>query len=363
MAAAAAAARKYDVVVWGCTGFTGRLACEYLSREYPTLKWAIAGRSEPKVSAVKSNLKLKDCVDVIVADISDAASLQAMTAQATVLLSTAGPFDKIGTPIVDSCVKTGTHYCDTTGEPQWVRKVADAYAVEAANKKVKIVNCCGFDCIPSDLGCQMMVDAMIEMGATPKEVHFIAGDSVGGASGGTLASMANIFESCPTQELLEVCKPYYLHPNKADRPSTSLLSALLSWFKIQHDKKYKLWTMPYIMQTINIPIVNRSNALLDWQWGKDLKYSESMQSPFLGPVGCIVGAIGVQLFSAILGISFLRNLLFKFLPSPGQGPSNEVLNKGYFKVMLWSSGVHRTTGETVLLKGSVEALHGDPGYR
>lgn len=355
--------RKYDVIVWGCTGFTGKLVCEYIKANYPALKWAIAGRSEAKVGWVKTSLKLKESVGVVLADIKNTDSLVAMASQTTVILSTAGPFDKIGSPIVDACVKSCTNYCDITGEPQWIRKMIDAHADDAAKHKIKIVNCCGFDCIPSDLGCQMLCEEMARRSLNPVDVRFIAGDSLGGASGGTLASVANMFATVSAKEMMDVSKPYYLHPDKVNRPSSSLFAALLAWCIIGYDAVYKCWTMPYVMQTINIPIVNRSNALLGWQWGKSLKYSEVQKSPAAGPFGALIAVCLMPIFCAMMSISFTRNLLFKFLPQSGEGPNDHVLNNGFFNVMLWGTGVDRVTGKTTMIKGSIHAPNGDPGYR
>jgi short subunit dehydrogenase-like uncharacterized protein len=123
--------RSYDVIVWGSTGFTGQLTCEYLNATYPDLKWAIAGRNKTVLEDLKNKLNLKSTVEVILADLKDKNSLKNMTSKTVVLLSTAGPYAKIGTPIVDSCVETNTHYCDLTGEAPWVRKIIDDYDVEA----------------------------------------------------------------------------------------------------------------------------------------------------------------------------------------------------------------------------------------
>jgi short subunit dehydrogenase-like uncharacterized protein len=343
-----------------------------LAKEYPQLSWAIAGRSLAKVTEVKTSLNLKKSVLVIVADITDVASLITMTQQTTVVLSTAGPFDRIGTPIVEACIKTGTHYCDTTGEPQWVRKLVDAYAEEATRQKVKIVNCCGFDCIPSDLGAQMMSEAMSVRNISPRHVRFIMGDSVSGASGGTIISVVNIFATVPYLELQDMFQPHYLHPARCtwDRPRSSLLSNLLVWCQVSYDWVYGCWTMPYVMQTVNIPIVNRSKVLLKNLKTKnsseagDYEYTECMKTPGAGPIGAFIGVIVLPIVATLLMIPFLRNFLLKYvLPKSGEGPSDEVLNNGNFHVMLHGTGVDRSTGKSVTLKGRIDAQNGDPGYR
>lgn len=146
-----AIARKYDIVLWGSTGFTGRLAAQYLSKEYGSkLRVAIAGRDAVKVNAIKEQFGLKD-FDVLIADLEDKKSLEAMTSATTCIISTAGPFAKIGIPIVDACMKTTTNYVDITGEPQYVRQLIDSYHEEAMEKGIKIVQCCGRLCAPCAL--------------------------------------------------------------------------------------------------------------------------------------------------------------------------------------------------------------------
>jgi hypothetical protein len=183
--------RKFDVVVYGATGFTGSLVAEYFAKEYSAtnLKWAIAGRSQSKLQSLKQKLNLGPNVDVLVADAADQKSLDAMAESTKVVLSTTGPFALYGTPLVDACVRSSTNYCDITGESQWIRGIIDGYHDQAAASKLKIVNCCGFDCIPSDLGVMMMVDAMKEQGLEPEEIRYVMKESLGGASGGTIASV------------------------------------------------------------------------------------------------------------------------------------------------------------------------------
>ena len=123
--------RTYDVIVWGSTGFTGKLTCEYLNKNYPDLKWAIAGRNRAALTELKTKLQLKESVAILIADLADPASLVAITSQTAVLLSTAGPYAKIGAPMVEACVRGGAHYCDLTGEAPFVREMVDKYFDEA----------------------------------------------------------------------------------------------------------------------------------------------------------------------------------------------------------------------------------------
>lgn len=123
--------RTYDVVIWGSTGFTGRLACEYIGKNYPNLKWALAGRKKSVLDEIKKSLGLKESVGVILADLADSPSIAAMASSTTVLLSTAGPYAKIGAPVLQACVEAGTHYCDLTGEIPWIREMIDRYSADA----------------------------------------------------------------------------------------------------------------------------------------------------------------------------------------------------------------------------------------
>ena len=157
-------------VAQGCTGFTGTLTARYLHAEYgKKLKIGLAGRESSRLKALQEKFGL-DGMDILVATVNDVDSLRRLTGSTSCLLSTAGPFARVGLPVVDACVQTGTHYVDITGEPQFVRAVIDQHHEEATKKGIKIVPCCGFDCIPSDFGCQMMVETMKARGLHPLEV-------------------------------------------------------------------------------------------------------------------------------------------------------------------------------------------------
>jgi short subunit dehydrogenase-like uncharacterized protein len=126
-----AGARVFDVIVWGSTGFTGRLTCEYISKHYPQLRWAIAGRNAESMKKIKNDLSLPESVKIFVAELSDQSSLCSVFSQTNVLISTAGPYAVIGTPVVEACIASGTHYCDLTGEAPWIREIVDKYFDQA----------------------------------------------------------------------------------------------------------------------------------------------------------------------------------------------------------------------------------------
>lgn len=169
--------RQFDVVVYGCTGFTGNLVAEYVQKNYAgsSLKWAIAGRNEAKLLSLKSKLGLSSDVGIFIADSDDQASIDKLAQSTNVILSATGPFALKGTSVVDACVRCETNYCDITGESLWIRSIIDKYHDQAVTKKLKIVNCCGFDCVPSDMGVMMVASAMAEKHIIPEvkpKLHF-----------------------------------------------------------------------------------------------------------------------------------------------------------------------------------------------
>ncbi|KAJ1433775.1 Saccharopine dehydrogenase-domain-containing protein [Ochromonadaceae sp. CCMP2298] len=351
----ASKARTYDVVLWGATGFTGKLTAEYLHKTYPTLRWAIAGRSASALQEMKLKLGLN--VEVLTADLKDPQSLQKLTESTKVILSTAGPFAKIGTPMVEACINGGAHYCDLTGEAQWVREMVDTYFEQAAAKKVKIVNCCGYDCIPCDLGTQMVLDRALALGLAPTEVRvrFAADKSKGGVSGGTIASVFNILESLPLSELMKLANPFYLNP----RNSQGAIDACDNMMP-GYDDVAKKYTMPYFMQGIDLRLVNRSHALNGFKYGRDLVFSERMLLPNL-PMA-VIGSAVMALVQLMFLLPFTRFFLKKVLPSPGEGPDQDKLDNGFFTALLYAKGVN-AAGKTEVVSGTVRAFGGDPGYR
>jgi short subunit dehydrogenase-like uncharacterized protein len=364
--------RKYDVILWGATGFTGRLAVKYLATNYPaeSLKWAISGRNISKLNEIKENTakscnKNLDHVDVLIADINDKASLTALTSQTVVLLSTAGPFALVGSAVVDACVSSGTNYVDITGEVQWVRKMIDLHNGTAAAKKIKIISCCGFDCIPVDLGTQMVVDNLKAKNLTPIAVKSTVIKMIGGASGGTIYSMMNLFASLSARQLLELLNPFYLSPrtgtnNSLDQPTNkeTKRNAADKLFPV-YDSALKEWTAPFLMQAVDTRIVNRSNALGGWQYGKDFIYSEGIVTPN------VIAAWGVSIFSSfllmLLYFPFVRTIVKFFVPEPGSGPDVKFLEKGMFEMSIHGTGVD-AAGNKQNVFGKVFAENGDAGY-
>ena len=178
------AGRAYDVCLYGATGFTGKLVAKYLSQK-TDLKWAIAGRSAEKLAAIKDDLGAPSGMDVVVADSSNYESLLSMAKSCKVVASTVGPFMKYGEPLVKACVEAKTGYVDITGEFPFIREMIDKYHAKAVENRVKIITCCGYDCIPVDLGTYLVTKDLPQV----ESVRSLCTRCNGGASGGTLASV------------------------------------------------------------------------------------------------------------------------------------------------------------------------------
>lgn len=356
--------RAFDVVVWGATGFTGQLAAEELTHRYgtdgKTLKWAIAGRNQKKLEGVREALCAIDPaasqLTIFTGDSKDKASLKKIASQTKVVCTTVGPYAKYGSDLVEACIEEGTDYCDLTGEPHWIRKMIDENHDKAAAAKVRIVHCCGYDSIPSDLGALMLADAMKEQHGTPPDfIKMYTGKTYGGFSGGTIASMINIFEEASKDKTIRrtMVAPYSLLPEGAPKGPDGR-----DQMGMKYDKDLKMWTSPFIMASINTKIVRRSNALLDFHYGKDFGYSEVTGSPkgFKGWWMSAMMTYGMGVFGALVAFKPTRSLLQKtVLPAPGQGPSKETREKGYFNThMLAKAGD----------KSLYALVHGpkDPGY-
>ncbi len=355
--------RSFDVVLWGATGFTGQLVAHYLTEHYGctnTLRWALAGRNLTKLEQVRDQLVTIDPtahqLPLLVGDSQDQAALESMAAQTQVICSTVGPYSKYGSQLVAACVNQQTHYCDITGELTWIRDMIDQHHEAAQAQKLRLVHCCGFDAIPSDLGCLMMQEAMLERYGMPcDEIRYYLGDTRGGFSGGTLASLMALMDQLQDEATRTLWSdPYALNPSDhREGPDNGDLMTV-SW-----DSDQQAWISPYIMASINTRIVRRSNALQQFRYGHNFKYSE-VTGGLPGPLGFIQATTTTILLDVFLGLvlfpptrALLQNTM---LPSPGDGPSAELQESGYFTIhLLAKAGEHR-------LKGVVKG-QGDPGYR
>lgn len=334
---------RHDVVVYGATGFTGKLVAEYLARTYGvggTLSWAIAGRRQEALEQVRDQLaeQVPSAADLplILADASDQESLRQMAAAARVVCTTVGPYARFGAGLVQACVEQRAHYCDLTGEAHFIKDMIDRHHAAAREAKVRIVHCCGFDSIPSDMGCfRLQEEAVARFGSPLPSVTLYVRKLNGGVSGGTIASSVGAFEAArdPSQRRA-LMDPYSLLP-EGDRPGPRVRDVR----GVGRDRKEGLWTAPFVMATVNAKVVRRSNALLGYPWGQDFAYEEL--SAFRG-VGGLVKAVGITAalggYAMAMQTGPTRRLLLRALPAPGEGPSKELQESGSFMMELVGRG-------------------------
>jgi short subunit dehydrogenase-like uncharacterized protein len=352
--------RDFDVVIWGATGFTGELVAQYFARHRPEgLRWAIAGRNQTKLENIRAGLcEIDDTLgelELLTGDSHDAASLDVIAARATVVVSTVGPFAKYGSELVAACVKNGTHYCDITGESHWVRRMIDAHHDEARKTGARIVHCCGFDSIPSDIGCQLLqLEARKQQGAPCSRTTLYVDRVKGAMSGGTLATMGNLMEEATRDRSIRriLGDPYALNPEgERHGPDGADQTGI-------GREPGGGWTAPFVMAAINTRIVRRSNALMGYPYGKDFRYQELMRFP-PGAKGLMMATAltgSLATFTALMVAGPTRRLLSKtVLPKPGSGPSRHDRENGFYRLRLVGSGGPRDI--VVRVEGDA-----DPGY-
>jgi short subunit dehydrogenase-like uncharacterized protein len=359
--------REFDVVLYGATGFVGKLTAEYLARAGGDARIALAGRSADRVQAVRDGLgEAARNWRVIAAGASQPSTLEAMAARAQVVVTTVGPYSRYGMPLVEACAKVGTDYADLTGEAMFVRNSIDLYHKQAIDTGARIVHSCGFDSIPSDLTVYMLYRRATEDGTGQLcDTTLVVRSFVGGVSGGTVASgleMMRTASSDPEARRL-VNDPYTLTPNRAAEPELGP----------QPDFRWRrgrdiapelsgVWAGAFVMGPHNTRIVRRTNALLDWAYGRQFRYSEmlSVGKSFAAPVASAM-ATGAQVTLFQLGNRYFRRLPQRFVeriaPKPGTGPSESTRERGHYKVETYTT---TTTGARYV---ATIAQQGDPGYK
>ncbi len=328
--------RTYDVVAFGATGFTGKLVAAYMAASGESFRWAIAGRSAGKLAAVKDELELGDEVGVIAADSGDPASLAAMAGETRVVLTTVGPFQKYGEPLVAACVEAGTDYADITGEPEFVSGVIQRYDDAARKRGLRIVNCCGFDSIPHDLGAYMMAQ---ELGAEGDGAPVVLEGFVsasGKMSGGTWQSAVNAMGRA-RQQLKRPKRP----------PSDGrMVRGLRS--KPHYEPAVKGWVAP--MPTIDPQVVLRSARALP-VYGREFRYGHYLRAGSFAKLVAL--GVGVSSVFGLAQVPPTRKLLLKLRQS-GEGPTPEERARSKFRVtFVGKCGDRRVVGA---------ASGGDPGY-
>jgi len=350
--------RIFDVIVWGASGFTGKLVAEYLLSEYGLdgeVRWAMAGRNEDKLKQVRSQLGNED-ISILIADSDDADSLAELAARTKVICSTVGPYAKYGSKLVTACVEQGTDYCDLSGEAQWIRKMIDQHHDAAAKAGVRIVNSCGFDCIPSDMGVYFMQrEIHAKTGNYAEHIKFRLKVMKGKLSGGTFASMSNLLKEAAEDPLVRkvLTSPYGLNPEMENQGND-----VPDLQDIVHDDDIPAYITPFMMAGINTKIVRRSHALAGFPYGKDFLYDEAVISGpgFKGKLKGIAMALG--LVTMVIGKpgSRLRKFMERKMPEPGEGPNREERENGFFNILFLNK---MANGD--IIRGKVTGDR-DPGY-
>ena len=362
-----ASERELDIVLYGATGFAGKLTAEYLAKAAGDARVALAGRSHDKLLAVRDTLgETAQSWELISADASQPSTLNAMAARTQVVVTTVGPYTRYGLPLVAACAAAGTDYADLTGESMFIRESIDLYHKQAIDTGARIVHSCGFDSIPSDLSVfalhrRASEDQAGELGDTNLVVRSFAG----GVSGGTVASMMEVMRTASTDSEARrlMNDPYTLTPDRAAEPELGGQPDL-RWRR-GRDIAPELdgyWVGPFVMAAVNTRIVRRSNALLDYAYGRRMEYAEqmSMGRSFAAPVAAAMAAGGNAATMALGSRYFDRlpqGIVERIAPKPGTGPSERAREQGHYTVETYTS---TTTGARYRATMSQK---GDPGYK
>jgi short subunit dehydrogenase-like uncharacterized protein len=339
--------REFDLVLFGATGFTGRLVGEYIAKQQPK-RWAIAGRNREKLASLGFD------VPIVIVDAMNPADCAAVAKRTRVVCTTVGPYSKYGSALVAACAEAGTHYCDLTGEVHWMREMIDANHERAVKTGARIVHTCGFDSIPSDLGTWATQQEFIKrFGRPAAKVTSFYGEQSGGLSGGTAASAFAIADAMSDPGVRRVLRnPHGLDPDP-NAPHPNGDNRLVGW-----DPFLKMFFVPFFMAATNGPVVRRGHALAGYPWGEDFVYREVMSTPG-NPRGVVMAATitaGLAGLAAAMKRPSLRAMLQKRAPQPGEGPSQEKRERGHWKVRFVAED-----GNDRLLYIVADPA-GDPGY-
>ena len=345
----------YDIIIWGASGFTGRLAVDYIykNQNNSNLTWAVAGRNESKIKDILDGKN----VPILIADSHDKESLVDLVKKTKVILTTVGPYARYGSELVEACAENGTHYCDLTGEVHWMRHMITKYQNTAKESGAKIVHTCGFDSIPSDIGVYFLQKNMRELyGVNAKQIKYRTRGFSGGASGGTVDSLMSMMEQAKKDSsiLKIIANPYALNDKDKGLDGPDKMSPYF-------DKDFDAWVGPFIMAGINTRVVRRTNELLNNIYGDNFEYNEGSitgKGP-KGLIGATTSGVVTGGMAGMAAFSPTRSILKSFLPKPGEGPSEETMENGFFEIELL--GIHPTDRD----KDIRVWIHGDkdPGYK
>lgn len=348
----------YDLIVFGATGFTGRLVADYLNRRYGVggeLRWAMAGRSAAKLAEVRALIGAPAELPLLVADAADPQALRQLVAQARVVLTTVGPYQRHGEALIRACAEVGTDYVDLCGEPGWMATMIPQLQPLAQRSGARITFSCGFDSIPFDLGVLFLQDeALRRFGQPLVQVGGRVAVLKGGASGGTIASALASYEAMgrdPEQARL-MADPFALTPGFRGPAQPDGEGAVF-------DAQAQAWSGPFVMAVINTKNVHRTNALRGHPWGQDFRYDERLLTGKgrQGERRAKLLARSSWLQERLLGFAPTRAFLRRFvLPKPGEGPSPEQQRKGRYEIVFYGA-----TADGQRLAARVKG-QGDPGY-
>jgi short subunit dehydrogenase-like uncharacterized protein len=362
-----AAQREFDIVLYGATGFVGKLTAEYLAKAGGDARIALAGRSTDRLLAVRGTLgEAAQSWELIAADASQPSTLNALAARTQVVVTTVGPYTRYGLPLVAACAAAGTDYADLTGEPMFVRNSIDLHHKQAIDTGARIVHSCGFDSIPSDLTVYALYRRAAEDDTGQlTDTNLVVRSFAGGSSGGSIASMMEVLRTASTdpEARRAMNDPYTLSPDRGAEPELGA----------QPDARWRrggeiapelkgYWTGAFVMAATNTRIVRRSNALLDYAYGRGFEYAEQMSlgRSVAAPVAAAMATGGN---AAVVGLGsryfgrLPRKLVERIAPKPGTGPSERAREQGHYTVETYTT---TTTGARYVARMSQK---GDPGYK
>jgi len=353
--------RDHDVVVFGASGFVGRLTAAYLAEHAPAgTRIALAGRSRARLEAARAELPAAAAEwPLIEADSFDVEAIGALARSTRVVVTTVGPYARFGLPLVAACAESGTHYADLTGETLFMRRSIDASDAVAKEHGARIVHTCGFDSIPSDLGVLALHEAAKAAGAGELgETTMVVVGLGGGVSGGTIDSMRGQLDEARADKAARrlSADPYALSPDRSADPSPREERDPTG---VSRDPDTGAWLAPFVMGLINTRVVRRSNALQGWAYGRELRYRELMRGGS-GPLGAVKAAGIVAMLGGLVGglsLKPTRKVLDRLLPAPGEGPSEQQREKGFFRIDITT---RTASGRRFRCR---IAAKGDPGYK
>ncbi len=350
-------AQEFDVVIYGATGFTGKLVAEYMLKTYGAegdVRWAVAGRDEEKLKVVRNDIGASYKLPIIVAGARDSNALDAMAHRARVIITTVGPYQRYGEGLLAACAKAGTDYVDLCGEPNWMAAMIAKYEKTAQESGARIVFSCGFDSIPFDCGVwYLQQEAKARFGGPLCDVRGRVRKMKGTFSGGTMASMLATLEAVKREPSLaaRMTDPFLLSPERqTPQPNGDVVT---------EDADINSWAAPFVMASINTKNVHRTNALAKYPYGKDFTYSEMMMTGggADGQKRAKSALVASNMQRSLLGFAPTRMLLTQFaLPKPGEGPDKDARETGMYDVLYVGTAADGRT-----LRASVYGDK-DPGY-